>query len=57
MEPDAVSHYREAGVNFLLMDAVGLQIETVWGLGSRCGTQLFREVRPVGASVALNLRY
>ena len=28
MEPDAVSHYREAGVNFLLMDAAGSQIET-----------------------------
>lgn len=27
MEPGAVSHYREAGVNFLLMDATGLQIE------------------------------
>ncbi len=44
MERDAVSHYREAGVNFLLMDAAGLQIETglTGGLGSRCSTQLFR---------------
>lgn len=28
MEPDAVSHYTEAGVNFLLMDGAALQIET-----------------------------
>lgn len=49
MEPNAVSHYREAGVNFLLMDTAGSQIETgltEWGggvgLGSRCSTQLFR---------------
>lgn len=28
MVPNAVSHYREAGVNFLLMDAAGLLIET-----------------------------
>lgn len=48
MEPDAVSHYTEAGVNFLLMDGAALQIETglmVAGArvgGCRCGTQLFR---------------
>lgn len=48
MEPNAVSHYREAGVNFLLMDVAGLLIETGligggggWG-GSSCSTQLFR---------------
>lgn len=28
MEPDAVSHYREAGVNFLLIEVADLQIET-----------------------------
>lgn len=44
MEPDAVSHYREAGVNFLLIDGAGLQIgtslkEEEGGLGC---TQLFR---------------
>lgn len=27
MKPDAVSHYPEAGVNFLLMDGPALQIE------------------------------
>lgn len=32
-EPGAVSHYREAGVNFLLMDTADLQIKT--GLSSR----------------------
>lgn len=41
MEPDAVSHYGEAGADFLLMDVLGSQIETVWGLDSRCGAQLF----------------
>lgn len=28
IEPRAVSHYKEAGVNFLLMDAADLQIKT-----------------------------
>lgn len=41
MEPNAVSHYREAGVNFLLMDAAGLLIETgLIGGGGVGGQQL-----------------
>lgn len=45
MEPGAVSHYREAGVNFLLMDAGRLTDRNRFngdGLGGRCSAQLFR---------------
>lgn len=38
LEPGAVSHYREAGVNFLLMDATGFQIEA--GLNGEEGIKM-----------------